>query len=200
VRAALRAEADPRKAVILKRFFKTGKGEYGEGDSFIGVVVPKLRTLARRHGDLPLSAIHQLVKSPVHEERLLGLIILVLQFAATDAGGQTQRFRFYVKHLRYINNWDLIDGSAEHIIGGYLLRKGKRLLHTLARSPRVWDRRVAILSTFYFIKRNRFAETLKIARMLLHDDHDLIHKATGWMLREVGNRNSDLAAGFLRSH
>lgn len=182
------------------RFFKTGPGEYGEGDRFLGVTVPTLRALAREHQDLPLKQITILLKSPWHEERVLALLILVRQYARGTLDQRQRIYRAYLAHTRHINNWDLVDCSAEHIVGAHLSNGGSATLVTLARSDNLWRRRIAVMATYYDIKRGAFRETLKLARLLLDDEHDLIHKAMGWMLREVGKRDRDALEAFLKRH
>ncbi len=184
----LDALADHEKAIVLSGFFKTGKGEYGEGDVFLGGKVPDTRRVARRHRGLSLAQVSELLGSRVHEHRLAALIILVDQFGKADEAGRERIFRFYIKNARKINNWDLVDCSADRIAGAYLMERDKAVLYRLARSKNLWERRIAIISTFHFIKNGRYGETLKIAEMLLNDEHDLIQKAAGWMLREVGKR------------
>lgn len=183
----LYALKNAQRALICKRFFKTGKGEYGEGDKFLGITVPELRTLARQFVDLDLRDIDRLLRGLFHEERFMALTLLVLKYkkAATEQE-KKKLYNFYLKHTQFINNWDLVDTSAEHVVGAYLDNRDKKILEKLARSKNVWERRMAILSTFHFIKQKSYQETFKIAEVLLNDSHDLIHKAVGWMLREVG--------------
>ncbi|MDD2708011.1 MAG: DNA alkylation repair protein [Verrucomicrobiae bacterium] len=200
IRKQLHSFANPAKAAILQRFFKTGPGEYGEGDVFIGVVVPTLRKLAAQGRDLPMEQVRLLLRSPIHEERLLALLILVIKFQKGGEGEQGAVFRFYCRHLRWINNWDLVDLSAPQIVGGWLLDRDKTLLFKLASSKHLWSRRIAILATFAFLRQGRFNETFAIAKKLLHDPHDLIHKAVGWMLRETGKRNLAAEEKFLKIH
>jgi len=200
----VRALADPEDARFLQGFFKTGRGEYGEGDRFIGVRVPALRALARVLRGMPLSDTAELLRSPVHEERLLALIVLVEAYARADtradARAQVAIFRLYLAHTRYINNWDLVDTSAPQIVGRHLEHRSRRILTRLARSSSLWERRIAIVSTFYFIRQDDHAEAIRIATMLLGDAHDLIHKATGWMLREAGKRDPGTLRAFLDRH
>ena len=197
----LKALADPDKANVLRSFFKTGKGEYGEGDEFYGIPVPRLRFIARMYRDLSLDDLTMLIKSPIHEERMAALLILVAQFKAADECGRTRRYVFYLKHTRWINNWDLVDVSAYHIVGAYLEGKDKSVLETLAESKWLWDRRIAMVATFHEIKNGHSDVALSIARMHLKDRHDLMHKAVGWMLREVGKRASeDDLENFLKKH
>jgi 3-methyladenine DNA glycosylase AlkD len=200
VRARLREHADPEDARNLQRFFKTGPGEYGEGDVFIGVRVPALRRLAKEFRALPTGDAAELLRSPVHEERLLALLILVGAYAKGDDMLRGRIFDFYLANTRFINNWDLVDSSAADIIGAHLLDADRCLLDRLARSELLWERRIAIIATFFFIRRGEFADTLRIAALLLHDRHDLIHKAVGWMLREVGKRDQEAEEAFLREH
>ena len=177
---ALRAQADPGDAVNLTRFFKTGPGEYGEGDRFLGVRVPAA-----------------LVRSPWHEARLLGLLLWVQSFQRGTESDRAALYRTYLAHSAHINNWDLVDASAEHIVGGWLFPRNRAKMDRLARSPVLWERRIAMLATFHFIRRGQFADTLRLADMLRADRHDLMHKAVGWMLREVGNRDPAALRGFL---
>ena len=202
--AALRKElyglANPRDAKFLMGFFKTGPGQYGEGDKFLGLRVPALRALARKYAQLSRSNVLKMLGSPWHEERLLALVIMVDAFESGDATERKLVHRDYLANTRYINNWDLVDASAGGIVGAHLDAGNITLLVRLARSKDMWERRIAIVSTFYFIKRNEFRPTLRIADMLLHDPQDLIHKAVGWMLREVGKRDREVLDGFLRKN
>lgn len=192
---------DPVKAKVLTRFFKTGKGEYGEGDVFLGLTVPQSRKLTQKHKDLTFTEIAELLKSKVHEERLIALLILVHNFQAGDAETKDKIYNFYITHTKYVNNWDLVDLSADKIVGAYLLDKSRDLLYKLAKSKNVWERRIAMITTYQFIKeRKEYQDTFKIADILLGDTHDLIHKAVGWMLREVGKRVSEKALiNYLKS-
>ena len=192
------------KAFELQRFFKTGLGEYGEGDVFLGVVVPDIRKVARAHKNLSLIEIHKLLSSDIHESRLCGLIILTLQYkASTDSKDHKKIFDFYIKQLKagHVNNWDLVDVSAP-IIGAYLVDSSDPypLLIKLAKSKSLWDRRVAIIFTFAFIRAGELDPTIEISELLLKDEHDLIHKAVGWMLRELGKRDGVLLRKFLTDH
>ena len=185
-------------AVQSQRFFKTGKGEYGEGDKFLGIRVPIIRKCVREYRALSLEDTLRLLKSPFHEARLLALLILVAKYS--DAQMNTKRedlYRSYLSHTKFINNWDLVDCSAEHIVGAHLFLKERKPIYRLARSKILWERRIGIMSTFYFIKREDFSDTLAIAELLLHDQEDLIHKACGWMLREVGKRDDKVEESFL---
>ena len=197
IRRQLRGLADPEIAEHAQRFFKTAPGQYGHGDRFIGIRVPVLRRLAREHRDVPLAAAEKLLAAPIHEERNLALLILVLKYERGDAAARKQVFDLYRRNLRYVNNWDLVDGSAHYIVGDYLRKRSRRWLHRLARSDDLWERRIAIMSTFAFIKTGEFDETCQIAETLLDDGEDLIHKAVGWMLREIGNRDRPSEEAFL---
>jgi 3-methyladenine DNA glycosylase AlkD len=200
LRADLRKYSSKENAIILQSFFKTGPGEYAHGDRFIGVKVPYLRKIAKKFNDLPLGQVLQLLKSPIHEERLLALFILIGKYRAEDLKGKEKIYYVYLRHTKFINNWDLVDVTAKHIVGAFLMDKDKAALYKLAESDSLWERRIAILSTFHFIENNSFDDTLKIAAILLSDPHDLIHKAVGWMLREVGKRDMDREEAFLRKH
>ena len=190
--------ARPEKAQILKRFFKTGPGEYGEGDVFLGIQVPALRRLARENIELDESALQSLLRSSVHEERMLSLLILIQQYIQGTDERRRRIYGIYLANTSFINNWDLVDVSAEHVMGHFLMRRSRRPLYRLAKSRSLWERRIAILATFHFIKRKEFNDTLKIAAILLSDEEDLIQKAVGWMLREVGKRDLDAEEQFLR--
>jgi len=192
--------ADPEKAKILSRFFKTGKGQYGEGDFFLGIVVPKQRTIAKKYARLPLGDIGRLLKSKIHEHRLVSLLILVNTYKNADKKDREKIVDFYLKQKRNINNWDLVDLSAPNILGEYLLDKDRTVLYRFAGSKNLWERRIAIMSTFAFIRKNDFKDALRISGVLLQDSHDLIHKAVGWMLREVGKRDLKAEEDFLDSH
>lgn len=196
----LRQAASPKKARDLQWFFKTGPGDYGDGDVFLGVVAPAIRRIAVEFRDLPLSQVGRLLRSPFHEERSLALIILVNRFRRGDERQQERVFRFYMRNLNRVNNWDLVDGSAPHIPGAWLLERDKKVLYELARSPRLWDRRVAMLSTFHFIRCGRFEDAFGLAEILVTDPEDLMHKAVGWMLREIGKRDRGAEEAFLKKH
>ncbi len=183
---------------FLQRFFKTGKGEYAEGDIFAGIKVPVSRKIALQFVHLTLADLQKIIKSKIHEERLIALFILIAKFKKGDEKAREMIFNFYIKNIRYVNNWDLVDLSAEKIIGSFLIDKDKELLFELAESENIWKRRIAILSTFNFIKAHQFAATLKISEMLIKDKHDLIHKAVGWMLREIGKRDIQTEELFLQ--
>ena len=200
LKSDLQSLADPEKAEILSRFFKTGKGQYGEGDVFLGIVVPKQRAVTKKYLELSLRDIHRLLSSKIHEHRLVALLILVNKYKKTDQEGKAEIADFYLKHTKHINNWDLVDLSAPNIPGDYLLDKDRSVLCRLARSGNLWERRISVMSTLAFIRENDFADTLCVSEILLRDDHDLIHKAVGWMLREVGKRDLQTEEDFLRKH
>jgi 3-methyladenine DNA glycosylase AlkD len=189
------------KSRIYGRFFKTGKGEYGEGDKFLGINVPTQRRLSRQYKMLPQKAIERLIKDPHHECRAIALMILVDQYRKTkDEVSKKKIAEFYLKNAKKINNWDLVDISAPNIPGDYLFGEDKSILYRFARSNNLWERRIAIMATFGFIKKNCFEDTFKIAEILLKDKHDLIHKAVGWMLREIGKRDRGVEERFLKKH
>jgi 3-methyladenine DNA glycosylase AlkD len=200
VRKALKEKADPDRAIHAKRFFKTGKGEYGEGDAFIGVTVPALRALINTCRNLPVDEIICLLRSKIHEERLLALFLLVDRF---KNGGEEQKKRIYDLYLantKHINNWDLVDSSAHLVVGAFLDKKDTSILYDLAASTVLWERRIAVLATFHFIRRNKFDLALKLFARLLTDKEDLMHKAVGWMLREIGKRDQAVLESFLTVH
>ncbi len=199
IRQKLQTLGNKEDAAFHQRFFKTGPGEYGEGDVFLGVRVPELRKLVKQYPDAGLKEARQLLTSPIHEERLLALLILVRDFFRENDGAKKRIYEFYLAKTRYINNWDLVDSSAEHIVGAFLMGKDKAPLYQLARSDSLWERRIAIMATFHFTKHMAFSETLKISKILLQDEHDLIHKAVGWMLREIGKRDMQTEEKFLKS-
>jgi len=185
------------KSDLLARFFKTGKGQYGEGDMFLGVMVPDTRRVAKAYRKIGFLEIKKLLDSKYHEERLLGLLILVENFVIGNEKEKEKIYKFYIKNRKRVNNWDLVDLSAPKIVGGYLNKKDKRILYKFAKSKNLWERRISILSTLHFISKNNFTETMKIAEMLISDKQDLIHKAVGWMLREVGKRSLSAEEDFL---
>lgn len=201
----LRDQADPAKAAFFPRFFKSGPGEYGEGDQFLGVTVPKMRQIAKTYADLDLSQVENLINSPWHEERLTALMILVFQWRSRSVTKEERQsiYEFYLSHTSQINNWDLVDLSAPTIVGEWLLDQPNRqdILDELAVSPLVWDRRIAMLATFAFIKQGRPDPVIAVADMLIEDKHDLIQKAVGWMLRELGKRvDTMLLTDYLDRH
>ena len=200
IKKRLKQLADKGKAEVLQRFFKTGPGEYGEGDVFIGVKVPDLRKVAKDFQDIATEDVIVLLESAIHEERLLALLILVRKYVKGNETAKKRIYRLYLKKTKFINNWDLVDVTAHHIVGDYLMDKNKAPLYRLAKSEDLWERRIAILATFYFIKHGKYEETLKIAKILLTDKEDLIHKAVGWMLREIGKRDMIFEEMFLKQH
>ena len=200
IRQAFQQLSDPARAKHSQKFFRTGPGEYGEGDRFLGITVPLTRKMAKQCKSLTHQEIYELLQSPYHEERLLALLVLVERFKKCDPPQQKPIFNSYVKHKKFINNWDLVDSSAAYIVGAYLMDKDKSLLYKWAKSKNLWDRRIAIMATFQFIKHRQFNDTLAIATILLHDSQDLIHKAVGWMLREIGNRDLAVEEAFLQQH
>jgi 3-methyladenine DNA glycosylase AlkD len=200
LRARLRQLASPVRARNLSWFFKTAPGEYGAGDRFIGIRVPVLRRLAWDFRKLPPSAAGELLQSPVHEERLLALILWVNAYGCADEAGRAEIYKLYLAHLHHVNNWDLVDVSAPRIVGPHLEKRSHKILFRLARSKNLWRRRVAVLATFHFIRFGDFADALRLAEMLLGDEHDLMHKAVGWMLREIGKRDPAVLKQFLLKH
>ncbi len=200
LRRRMLAEANERRAAASRRFFKTGPGEYGEGDRFIGLTLPQMRRLEREAGDFPMNNIVDLLRSPIHEERLLALLVLVRRFRKSDERTRSTIYRQYYRHRRFVNNWDLVDLSAPSIVGRYLERRKRDVLFRLARSKSLWDRRIAMITTQYFIRQNDFKDALAVAKMLLGDREDLIHKASGWMLREIGKRDFSAEEAFVRKH
>jgi len=202
LRNELRFAANKEKARSLGRFFKTGKGEYGYGDKFLGVMVPKQRLLVKKYWhDISLDEVCQLLQSKFHEERLTALLILVRKFEKGDDKTRQKIFRLYLNNTQRINNWDLVDLSTPNIVGAYLQNKNRKIIYKLAKSKNLWERRISVLATFAFIKDGDAKDALKIAELLLADQHDLIHKAVGWMLREIGKRCSqEIEEEFLRKH
>lgn len=200
IRKRLRKFASREKAKLLQGFFKTGPGQYGEGDIFIGVMVPNIRRVAKEFQGAPIAEIIKLLRSPIHEERLLSLLMLVQAYGKADEAVKKTIYGLYLRNTRFINNWDLVDLSAPNIVGAYLSDRSRKPLYALAKSRDLWKRRIAILATFAFIKQNDHKDSLEIASMLLKDEHDLIHKAVGWMLREIGKRDLAALEGFLRKH
>jgi 3-methyladenine DNA glycosylase AlkD len=188
IQAKLKRLRNKERAEVSQRFFKTGPGEYAEGDMFLGIKVPEVRKLAKEYQDISLKIVRQLLKSSIHE------------YASGNESVRERIYKLYLKHTRFINNWDLVDVTAEHVVGHFLRDKSKEPLYRLAQSSVLWERRISIMSTFHFIKRHDFSETLKISEMLLSDKEDLIHKAVGWMLREVGKRDLKAEERFLKRH
>jgi len=192
--------ADWQKAKLLARYFKTGKGEYGEGDVFLGITVPEQRKIAIKYKTLDLREIQQLLNSKIHEERLVALLILVEQYKKANDLIKKKIFDFYLKNTKKINNWDLVDLSAHIILGNYLLYRDRSVVYRLAESKNLWERRIAVLTTFRFIKYNQFEDALKIGQILLKDKHGLIQKAVGWMLREIGKQDQKVEEEFLKKN
>ena len=192
--------ANEQIAEHSQRFFKTGKGEYGEGDIFLGIRVPLLRKLVKKYRGISITEVRKLLHSKFHEERLLAVLMLVQLFKSGDESVQKQVYDLYLENTEFINNWDIVDISASNIVGAHLHEKDKAPLFDLVQSKNLWERRIAIISTFYFIRQNEFDDTLKLAKILLNDKEDLIHKAVGWMLREVGKREIEFEEEFLQEH
>jgi 3-methyladenine DNA glycosylase AlkD len=200
IKTRLRQFATKKKAKINQWFFKTGPGEYGEGDIFLGVTVPDIRTVVKEFQGAPLPEVITLLSSKIHEERLLALLLLVQAFTKGNDAQKKKIYSLYLKNTKYINNWDLVDLSAPNIVGTHLLDKSRKTLYAFARSGDLWKKRIAVLSTFAFIRQNDLNDSLRISKILLKDDHDLIHKAVGWMLREVGKRDMPTEEKFLKQH
>ncbi len=200
IRNEIRSLSKKEIAEHAQRFFKTGKGQYGEGDKFLGIRLPVLRQLVKKHRGISINEAIKLLKSKFHEERLLSLLMLVDIFKKANKDVKEKVYIQYLKNTKFINNWDLIDCSAEHIVGAYLRGLDKNPIYDLAHSKNLWERRISIMSTFHFIKHNEFTDSLKISEILLHDKEDLIHKAVGWMLREIGKRDIKVEEQFLRKH
>lgn len=198
----LQALGSAEKAAHLSRFFKTGPGEYGEGDRFLGVTVPQIRAVAKAHIDLPLESVAVLLESPWHEARMCGLLTLVLRCKRKKTGevGREEIFRFYLAHTKACNNWDLVDLTCPEIVGNFLLDKPRDVLFRLAESENLWEQRIALVSTFALIRKGEFAEIQTLALRLINHPHDLIHKAIGWMLREMGKRDRAELTDFLNRH
>jgi 3-methyladenine DNA glycosylase AlkD len=196
----LEKKSSKEKAEISQRFFKIKKGQYGEGDIFIGLTMPEQRQIASRYQNLSLSQIQRLLNSKIHEHRMTGGIILVNKYKQADKKFKQEIFNFYLKNAKKFNNWDLVDVTCTHIVGNFLLDKNKKTLYDLAKSKNLWEKRISIVSTFEFIKNNQFGDTLKISEILLKDKHDLIQKAVGWMLREVGKRDAKILRDFLKTN
>ena len=192
--------SNQQHAARLQKYFKTGKGEYGEGDIFLGLRVPATRKIAKKYRAIPIDEVSVFLKSQFHEERLFALFVLIDLFRKADEYNQEKIYTLYLKNTNYINNWDLVDSSAGHIVGAYLFNRNKKPIYDLAKSKNLWERRIAIMATSYFIGQDEFADTLKIAGMQLCDKEDLIHKAVGWMLREIGKRDMGTEESFLKKH
>lgn len=200
IRRLLRASANPEHAAGLQRFFKTGPGEYGEGDRFLGLRVPAIRRVVRQCDGLALSGVLALLRSKYHEERLLALLVLVRRFERGKPEERENLFNTYMAHREFINNWDFVDLSAPRILGAWLLDRPRDLLYEFAKSANLWERRMAVLATLTFIRRGQFEDMLRLVEGLLSDRHNLIHKGCGWMLREAGNRDRRVLTGFLERH
>lgn len=197
IKQELKKLASPARAKICAWFFKTAKGQYGYGDKFLGITVPEQRKVANRFWQASFKDVLELLKSPYHEHRFVALEILIAQF---ERGGEKEKkavFNFYIKHTKFINNWDLVDTSASYIVGAYTINRTRLMLYKLAHSKNMWERRIAIVATHEFIQNLDFTDTLQISELLLSDTHDLIHKAVGWMLREVGKRDRAVLEHFL---
>lgn len=199
LRSDLKKNADPIKAKLLQGFFKTGKGEYGEGDIFLGITVPESRRIAVKYNGLSLNEIEELLKSKIHEERLIALLLLVRNYEKHPEKRE-EIYDFYISHTNYVNNWDLVDLSCHKIIGKHLEDKNRNILYKFAKSDNLWERRISVISTFAFIRNNDFKDSLKLSETLLSDKHDLIHKAVGWVLREIGKKNQKVEEDFLKKH
>jgi len=200
IQKELKLLSNPKQAKILQGFFKTGPGQYGAGDIFLGVKVGPIRKIALKYQNLDLQEVIKLLPSKIHEERQVALFILTEQFKKADQIKKKKIFNLYLKNTKHINNWDLVDLSAPKIVGQYLSDQPRKKLYQLAVSRNLWSRRIAMLACFAFIKNNDFKDALKIAKILLKDQHDLIHKAVGWMLREIGKRNQKIEEKFLKQH
>ena len=198
----LHSYANPQRAIDAQRYFKTGAGEYGEGDIFIGITSPDIRTVVKKYRfELSLNELQDIISSQIHEERLFALLVLVSRYKAKKITLESKEeiYQFYIDNRKYINNWDLVDVSAPHIVGVHLLDKDRSLLYQFAKSDNLWEKRLSIISTFAFINSHQFDDTLAIADILLEDTHDLIHKAVGWAVRNVGIKNLDVELEFLKS-
>jgi 3-methyladenine DNA glycosylase AlkD len=201
VQREIRSLANREVAIQSQRFFKTKRGEYGFGDFFLGVRMPVIRQLAKKYMLLEKEKTARLIQSKYHEERMLGLIILVNKYAATESEvEQKDLYQFYVSQFKYINNWDLVDVTCPHIVGKHLVDSSRKILYQWVKSPNLWERRISIISTSWFIRQNDFKDTLALATILLTDQQDLIHKATGWMLREVGKKDTTVLERFLKQY
>jgi 3-methyladenine DNA glycosylase AlkD len=192
--------SNPNRAKNLSWFFKTGKGQYGEGDTFLGIPVPEQRELAKKYADLSLGDLQELLNSKIHEHRFTALVILISKYRMAEENSKKEIFDFYLKNTENVNNWDLVDLSAPRIVGDYLLNRERSILYKLAKSDSLWERRISILSTFTFIDKDDFEDALNISELLLRDEHDLIHKAVGWALREIGKRDQNVEEQFLAKH
>ena len=196
----LQSLSNAEKREIFPKFFKAGKGQYGEGDHFLGVTVPNIRTIAKRHKEISLEEIRELLESEWHEVRLCALIIMVETSKKKDETLRQKLFDLYLSQTNHINNWDLIDLSCHHIVGEYLLDKSRDILYQLAQNRLLWDNRIAIVSTYAFIRKGQLEDTYALSELMMHHPHDLMHKAIGWMLREAGKRDSDRLYNYIMSH
>ena len=196
----LQALSDAEKREIFPKFFKAGKGEYGEGDRFLGVTVPNIRAIAKLHKDISIEEIRDLIQSEWHEVRLCALIIMVEKSKKKDEALRKELFNLYLSQTKRINNWDLVDLSCRFIIGEYLLEKSRDILYQLAQSPLLWDNRIAIVSTYAFIRKGQLEDTYALSDLMMQHPHDLMHKAIGWMLREAGKRDSERLYDYVMSH
>jgi len=194
------ALANPAKAKLLSGFFKTGPGQYGEGDIFLGITVPQTRLVSKKYTELDLANLQKLLNSKIHEIRLCALFVLLKKFQIGNEVEKKMIADFYLANAKNINNWDLVDLTAPKIFGEYLIGKSHKILYDLAKSANLWERRIAVLSTFTFIREKDFTDTIKLAEKLLNDKHDLMHKAVGWMLREMGKRDKNALVEFLNLH
>jgi 3-methyladenine DNA glycosylase AlkD len=199
IKKEIRKKEDKKKAKLLQGFFKTGKGEYGEGDLFLGITVPESRKIALKFKSLPLNDVEYLIKSKFHEERLIALLLLVHNYQKHPEK-RDEIYNFYLKNTKYVNNWDLVDLTCHKIIGPQIFNSDRSILYELAKSNNLWKKRISIISTFAFIKYNQFDDSLKLAEILLNDEHDLIHKAVGWTLREIGKKDISILEKFLKQH
>lgn len=194
VQSDLQKLKNKEKAKFLAHYFKTGKGEYAEGDVFIGLTVPQVRAIAKKYRDLPLADVEELLHNKIHEYRLTALIILTYKKLTKEI------VDLYLRNTKYINNWDLVDLSSHELLGTFLLDKPRTILYKLAKSKNIWERRIAVISTFAFLRKNEVSDSMALAEILLHDTHDLMHKAVGWMLREVGKRDENVLVDYLSTH
>lgn len=199
LRKDLQKLSNKKRASDMQKFFKTGEGEYAYGDVFIGLTVPQSRKVAEKYKDISFEDLYKLIRSEIHEERFIALLVLVNNFRA-DEMLQRRIYEFFMKNIKFVNNWDLVDLSADKIVGGYLIDKPKHVLYKLASSKNMWERRIAMIATYNFIKNEMFDDAIGIAEKLIEDDNDLIQKAVGWMLREVGKRNKSIEEAFLKKH
>ncbi len=196
----IQEHANTEKAKIYQRFFKTGKGDYGEGDIFLGLTMPKQREIAKKYSEISLSNIQKLLNSKIHEHRMSAGIILVNKYKKADENKKQDIFNFYIKNAKKFNNWDLVDVTCTHVVGNFLLDKNRQTLYNLAKSKNLWEKRISIVSTYEFIKNKDFGDAIKIFEILLKDKHDLIHKAIGWMLREIGKKDKEILVDFIKTN